>query len=336
MHAPILDSHGRTASYMRISVTDRCNLRCTYCAGEGMEFIPHPKILRYEEILDIIALAEGFGVEKVRFTGGEPFVRLGFADFMIAAANRFPNVDMCVTTNGTLIGEHIEHLAKSGVRRMNISLDTMNRKKYEQITGRDKFDIVRENIDRCLDAGMTVKVNSVAMRGVNDDELPEFLEYAASREIDFRFIEFMPVGTETGWKDDLVWTADDILTEAQQLADLRPSVNGPKHGHGPARMYDIVNGKGRLGLISSYSNHFCATCNRLRITSDGFLRTCLFSDKVYKLRPALRNEKLGLDFVERIIRSAMRSKPIGYDLLRKMSANHGHDVCHTRMASIGG
>ncbi|WP_319542421.1 GTP 3',8-cyclase MoaA [uncultured Pseudodesulfovibrio sp.] len=334
MHAPIQDSHGRTASYMRISVTDRCNLRCTYCAGEGMEFIPHPDILRYEEILDLISLAEGFGVEKVRFTGGEPFVRKGFADFMINAARRFPEIDMCVTTNATLIGEHIERLAKAGVKRMNISLDTMDREKYEQITGRDEYRKVRENIDRCLDAGMTVKVNSVAMKGVNDDELPEFVKFASARDLDFRFIEFMPVGLETGWKDDLVWTADAILAEAAQLTELRPSLNGSRQGHGPARMYDIVNGKGRIGLISPYTNHFCATCNRLRITSDGLLRTCLFSDKVYNLRPALRNPKLGVDFVERIIRAASRTKPIGHDLLKKMPAGQG--VCRTRMASIGG
>ena len=165
MHAPIQDSHGRTASYMRFSVTDRCNLRCTYCAGEGMEFIPHPDILRYEEILNLMSIAEGFGVEKVRFTGGEPFVRKGFADFMITAAKRFPEMELCVTTNATLIGEHVKRLSDAGVKRLNISLDTMNREKYETITGRDMFHTVMDNIERCLDAGMAVKVNSVAMKG---------------------------------------------------------------------------------------------------------------------------------------------------------------------------
>ncbi|BDQ34956.1 GTP 3',8-cyclase MoaA [Pseudodesulfovibrio portus] len=335
MIAPLEDSHGRAVSYMRISVTDRCNLRCTYCAGEGMEFIPHPDILRYEEIMDLISMSRNLGVQKVRFTGGEPFVRKGFADFMVAAAGRFPEIDMCVTTNATLIGEHVEGLARAGIRRVNISLDTMDRSKYERITGRDQFLTVRENIDRCLDAGMALKVNAVAMKGVNDDEMGDFVEFAARRALDFRFIEFMPVGLETGWDDSLVWTADDILAEAGKYANLSPVTGEGQRRRGPARMYDIEGGKGRIGLITPYTNHFCATCNRLRITSDGMLRTCLFSDKVYRLRPALRHPRLNVDAVERIIRAAGRSKPIGHELLERMSAGQ-EGVCSTRMASIGG
>ena len=335
MNAPLQDTHGRTVSYMRISVTDRCNLRCTYCAGESLEFIPHPDILRYEEIMDLIAMSQNLGVQKVRFTGGEPFVRKGFADFMVAAAGRFPDIDMCVTTNATLIGDHVEGLARAGIRRVNISLDTMDREKYQRITGRDEYQAVRENIDRCLDAGMAVKVNAVAMKGVNDDEMPGFIDFARDRELDFRFIEFMPVGLETGWDDSLVWTAENILAEAKKYADLTPVTGEGQRRRGPARMYAIKGGKGRIGLISPYTNHFCATCNRLRITSDGLLRTCLFSDKVYRLRPALRHPRLGVEFVEKIIRAAGKNKPIGHELLKRMPAG-GHGVCQTRMASIGG
>ena len=334
MNIPLQDTHGRVVSYMRISVTDRCNLRCTYCAGEGFDFIPHTDILRYEEILELIDLAQTLGVQKIRFTGGEPFVRKGFGEFMVAAAQRFPEVDLCVTTNGTLLGKHVDALVGAGIRRVNISLDTMDRERYKSITGRDEYETVRASIDHCLDAGMTVKVNAVAMRGFNDDEMPAFVEFAASRAIDFRFIEFMPVGLETGWDDSLVWKAEDILAEAQTLAELVPVTQAGLRRHGPARVFDIKGGKGRIGLISPYSNHFCATCNRLRVTSDGFLRTCLFSDKVYKLRPALRHPKLGVKAVERIIRAASKSKPIGYELLKRMSAGQG--VCQTRMASIGG
>lgn len=335
MIAPLEDTHGRVISYMRISVTDRCNLRCTYCAGEGMEFIPHPDILRYEEIMDLIAMSRNLGVQKVRFTGGEPFVRKGFADFMMAAARRFPEVDMCVTTNGTLIGDHVEGLVNAGIRRVNISLDTMDRAKYERITGRDQYLIVRENIERSLAAGMTVKVNAVAMRDVNDDEMPDFIRFAMDNALDFRFIEFMPVGLETGWDDSLVWTAADILAEAQKYADLVPVTGKGQRRRGPARMYNIKDGKGRIGLITPYTNHFCATCNRLRVTSDGNLRTCLFSDRVYRLRPALRHPLLGIEAVERIVRAAGRIKPIGHDLLKRMPV--GQDgVCCTRMASIGG
>ncbi|MCJ2164500.1 MULTISPECIES: GTP 3',8-cyclase MoaA [unclassified Pseudodesulfovibrio] len=334
MHHILEDTHGRTVSYMRISVTDRCNLRCTYCAGEGMQFIPHPDILRYEEIAGFIGMARNLGVQKIRFTGGEPFVRKGFGEFMADTAIRFKDMDLCVTTNGTLFGDEIERLARAGVKRVNISLDTLDAKRFESITGRDQYAVVRENIDRCLEAGMKLKINAVAMKGVNDDELPGFVEFARTHPVDFRFIEFMPVGLETGWDDGLVWTAEDILAEAGKLAELVPVSAAGERRHGPARMFDIKGGKGRIGLISPYTNHFCATCNRLRITSDGNLRTCLFSDRVYRLRPALRHPALGLEAVERIIRLAGKSKPIGNDLLKRMPAGKG--VCKTRMASIGG
>ncbi|WP_285906579.1 GTP 3',8-cyclase MoaA [Pseudodesulfovibrio pelocollis] len=330
MRSLLEDGHGRKANYMRISVTDRCNLRCTYCAGEGREFIPHPDILRYEEILDLMDMAARLGVVKFRFTGGEPFVRKGFADFMIAAAARFPGVDMCVTSNATLIGEHVDRLAASGIRRINISLDTLDPEKFRRITGVDHFHTVRASIDRCLEAGMVVKVNAVAMKGVNDDELPAFVEFARTRDIDMRFIEFMPVGLETGWSDASVWSARDILAQASALAELVPTSH---NGSGPARTFDIKGGLGRIGLISPYTNHFCDTCNRLRLTSDGDLRTCLFSDKVYRLRPVLRHPRLGIPAVERIIARASRHKPMGYKLLERMA---GQGVCKTRMASIGG
>jgi cyclic pyranopterin phosphate synthase len=334
MHKSLEDSHGRKASYMRISVTDRCNLRCTYCAGEGCDFIPHSEILRYEEILDLIGMSVDFGVEKIRFTGGEPFVRKGFTDFMVEASSRFPKLDLCVTTNATLLGDSVERLAQAGVRRVNISLDTLDPAKFLHITGSDLYSTVRANIDRCLDAGMMVKVNAVAMKGFNDNELPDFIEFATTHAIDMRFIEFMPVGLDTGWKDDSVWKAEDILAEAGKLAQLLPATDGSGKQNGPARMFDISGGKGRIGLISPYTNHFCGTCNRLRITSDGNLRTCLFSDKIYRLRSVLRHPKLGVPAVERIIRAASKSKPMGHQLLDRMPAGQG--VCRTRMASIGG
>jgi cyclic pyranopterin phosphate synthase len=333
MHKLLTDGHGRKASYMRVSVTDRCNLRCTYCAGEGREFIPHPDILRYEEILELMDMATRLGVVKFRFTGGEPFVRKDFAEFMIAAAQRFPGVDMCVTSNATLIGDHVARLAGAGIRRINISLDTLDPAKFLRITGHDLYHTVRGNIDRCLDAGMEVKVNAVAMKGFNDDELPAFVDFARSHPLDMRFIEFMPVGLETGWNDQTVWKAEDILAQAQALAKLTPSPCAGGVIGGPARMYDIDGGKGRIGLISPYTNHFCDTCNRLRLTSDGNLRTCLFSDKVYRLRPVLRHPRLGISAVERIITRASRHKPMGYKLLERMA---GQGVCKTRMASIGG
>ncbi|WP_419785292.1 GTP 3',8-cyclase MoaA [Pseudodesulfovibrio sp.] len=333
MRSILEDSHGRKASYMRVSVTDRCNLRCVYCAGAG-DFIPHPNILRYEEILELMDMAQRMSIEKIRFTGGEPFVRKGFGDFLVKAAGRFPDLELCVTTNATLLGDQVERLAAAGVRRINISLDTMDPEKFARITGRDLFSRVRESIDRCLATDVCLKVNAVAMKGVNDDEVSAFVELARTHPMDVRFIEFMPVGLENGWKDSAVWKADDILKQVGQFADITPVDTTCIRTRGPARMYAIEGGLGRIGVISAYSNHFCDTCNRLRLTSDGKLRTCLFSDKVYRLRPALRHPKLGIEAVERIIRKAGRHKPIGHELLERTPKDHG--VCRTRMASIGG
>lgn len=261
-------------------------------------------------------------------------MRKGFTDFMVEAARRFPGVDLCVTTNATLIGDSVERLADAGIKRVNISLDTLDPVRFRRVTGNDLFHAVRSNIDRCIKAGMRVKVNAVAMRGVNEVEIGDFVDFARNNPLDMRFIEFMPVGLETGWDDSLVWKAEEILADAGKHARLIPVDNGPGGQHGPARMFDIEGGKGRIGLISPYTNHFCGTCNRLRLTSDGNLRTCLFSDKVYRLREVLRHPKLGLPAIERIIRRASRHKPMGHELLDRMPAGQG--VCRTRMASIGG
>ena len=191
--ASLEDGHGRTVRYIRLSVTDRCNLRCTYCRS-GMEtFIPHESVLRYEEMEQLVDMAMDMGVEKVRLTGGEPFARKGFADFLERLRAAHPALDIRVTTNGTLIGPHIQTLKAIGLNAVNLSLDTFDRDKFEQITGRDLFGKVRENMDALLDAGIPFKLNAVAMRGFNDDELPAFVDYAMHHPIDVRFIEFMPM-----------------------------------------------------------------------------------------------------------------------------------------------
>lgn len=333
MSAPFKDDHGRSVGYMRISVTDRCNLQCRYCVGRDMHFISHPNIMRYEEILELMTLGVERGVRKIRFTGGEPFVRKGFAEFMVTAAERFPDAELCVTTNATLIKPYLPMLHAGGIRRINISLDTMQSQKYAEITGRDMFDRVLEAIRASVEMGFTVKMNAVAMKGVNDDELPAFLAFAKEQAIDVRFIEFMPIGAGSRCNDDTVWLASDLLKEAAGIVSLTPVEKREKNA-GPATVYDIDGGPGRLGVITPWSNHYCATCNRLRLTSDGNLRTCLFSDKVYRLLPVLRHKKLGIEFVDRIMVKASKTKPLGRDILDRMPK--GGSVCGTRMASIGG
>jgi len=342
MSAPVMSTHqvpapqlhddkGRNVSYLRLSVTDRCNLRCLYCEGSISPRLTHNDVLRYEELLDLMGLAENLGIGKVRLTGGEPFARKGFMEFMEAARLRFPAMDLRLTSNATLIAPYAQRLAAAGVERINISLDTLNPERFHKVTGQDLYREVRQGIDACLAAGIRVKINAVALKGVNDDELPGFLQLARENPIDIRFIEFMPMGGAS-WASEQVWSAEDILAQAKKLAELTP-LERDGLDSGPAQMFSIAGGLGRFGLITPLSNHFCATCNRLRITSGGNLRTCLFSDRVFRLRPALRHAKLGLPFVERILRRALKAKPLGFELL---AARRSGKVCTTGMSAIGG
>ena len=330
----IRDLHGRTVNYMRISVTDRCNLRCFYCrSGQNLSYIPHSDILRYEEIGALLSLVRDLDVRKVRLTGGEPFIRKAFMDFLHKTGSEFPELDIRITTNGTLLDGKAQRLKDAGVSHINISLDTLDRDKYQRITGRDYYTRVRKAIDQCLETGLSVKINAVAMRGVNDEELAQFILLAATSHLDMRFIEFMPMGGGTSWNKDMFWPVDEILAQARELADLRALERRQGDTGGPAKMYSIAGGPGRLGFISPLSNHFCGSCNRLRITSEGALRTCLFSDKEYRLRPLLRHPKLGLRFVRRVMERAGRGKPLGHDILM---ARAKEAVCGRVMSAIGG
>ncbi|WP_319778842.1 GTP 3',8-cyclase MoaA [Maridesulfovibrio sp.] len=328
----LTDKIGRTVNYLRLSVTDRCNLRCMYCVTKDFKFIPHPEILRYEEMLRLVDLAASMNISKLRLTGGEPFARRGFMGFISSVMSSHPELDLRITTNGTLIEPLVPELKKIGVSRLNISLDTLDRKTFAEVTGRDHLNDVLAAISACLSAGIRIKINAVAMKGINDKELGSFIDFAREYPIDIRFIEFMPMGDDTK-SDSRFWSADDILEQGRQLTNLIP-VKRTAENRGPARMYTIENGKGRLGLISPVSSHFCSTCNRLRITSDGKLRTCLFSDRTYRLRNILRNPKLGDDTLRRVIAAATRDKPLGYHLLEQRSGSEG--VCVTQMSAIGG
>lgn len=329
----LADRRGRRISYLRISVTDRCNLRCRYCTGGIKQFIPHKDILRYEELQGIIGTAMDLGVSKVRLTGGEPFMRLGFPDFVREILAQHPGIDLRLTTNGTLLGPHLESLRKAGLKRLNISLDTMDRERFAEITGRDFFPEVHAAILHALELDYSVKINAVGLRGINDDELPAFLQLASEYPIDVRYIEFMPMGGCGRWGPDAVWSSDAILERARQIVSLE-EVQDPAPTRGPARIYRIEGGKGRLGLISPLSGHICAVCNRLRLTSDGRLRTCLFSDKEYLLRPLLRHPRLGMRYAADVMRRATLDKPLGEELLR--ARQETELVCSKGMLSIGG
>ncbi len=330
----LVDLHGRRVRYLRLSVTDRCNLRCLYCwGGGGMRFIPHDDILRYEEMARLVDVAVESGVEKVRLTGGEPLVRKNVLHLVELVRKRHPAIDLRITTNGTLLESHVAGLRDLGVSTVNVSLDTFRREVFHEVTGRDFLPQVMAGMEAVLAAGLSLKVNAVALRGVNDGELATFVDFARNHRVDVRFIEFMPMGCGTRWNDANFWPADDILARVHDLADLRPVVPD-KGGRGPARLFDIVGGQGRFGVITPMSDHFCGDCNRLRVTSDGRLRTCLFADREYRLRPLLRRPKLGVEAVRRVIALANRRKPLGFRLLERMRP--GLAVAERRMTAIGG
>lgn len=280
-----------------------------------------------------LLVARNLGIKKVRITGGEPFFRRNFWQFLEKVGKKFSDFDFRLTTNGTLLQSKVElrRLKEIGFKGLNISLDTFNRKIFQEITGTDLLDRVLQTIFWGLEVGLKIKVNAVALKNINDKELLDFVNFAYKYPLDVRFIEFMPIGNKTRWKKDYFWSAKEILASLKQEVDLDPLLSlGEEENSGPARVFKLVGGQGRIGVISPLSDHFCDSCNRLRITSQGRLRPCLFSDKEYNLLPLVRHPKLGIEYLEKVIRRASKNKPIGAHLL----ANKGK--CSSEMVQIGG
>lgn len=330
------DGHGRSVRYLRLSVTDRCNLRCLYCRSNARQrFIPHGQVLRYEEMARMVGIAVALGIGKVRLTGGEPFARKGCDAFLVMLRQRFPGLDLRVTTNGTLLTPHIPLLRRIGISAVNLSLDSFDRATFARVTGRDLLPAVLGALDGLLAAGIGVKINVVGMRGVNDGQMDDFVHVVRNMPLDLRFIEFMPVGSGTLWNHENFWPADDIRAEAARRVRLIPVEAGATGaGAGPARMYRIEGGLGRLGFITPLSNHFCLTCNRLRLTSEGALRTCLFADREYRLRGLLRHPRITDEALAHVVRRACADKPVGAELLHARRA--GAAVTARQMVGIGG
>ena len=331
---PLCDSHGRRVRYLRLSVTDRCNLRCLYCRSQiQQKFIPHPQILRYEEILRLVGIETAAGITKLRLTGGEPFARKGCDRLLRMLRGRYPALDLRLTTNGTLVEPYIPLLKRIGLGAVNLSLDSFDRETFARVTGRDLLPAVLATLDGLLSAGIPVKINAVALRGINDQQLDDFVHAARSLPVDVRFIEFMPMGSGTLWRPETFWSADEIYREASRLAELRPEP-ARRETAGPARMFKVAGGKGRLGFISAVSCHFCATCNRLRLTCDGHLRTCLFDDREYPLLELLRRQDCTDAELDRVVRQACLHKPIGAEILKQRA--QGQAVAEKQMVGIGG
>ena len=332
------DSHGRVIDYLRISLTDKCNFRCIYCMpAEGVCPMGHDELLHIEEIEAITRVATRIGIKSVRLTGGEPLVRKGVVD-LVQALNDMPEIEnISMTTNGVLLPKMADDLKQAGLSRVNISLDTLDPEQFEFITRVGKIESTLAGIDAALEAGFNpVKINAVTVRSLNQDFLA-FAKLSIDRPLHVRFIEYMPVGTSTG-SDGTGWGKQDVVPSEELLGiinerareeglpELVPAGNDDKPiGWGPARYFEFPGAKGTVGFISPLSRHFCSECNRLRLTADGKLRPCLFSDREVDVRTALREG--GEEAVYNCFLEALNLKP---------DEHHDRVGTERNMSQIGG
>jgi GTP 3',8-cyclase len=304
----LLDGFNRPITYLRVSVTDKCNLRCIYCMPEGgLPWLRREEILSYEEIAQIVAAAASTGVRTIRLTGGEPLVRRNLSR-LVAAIAAVPGIDdIALSTNGLLLEEQLPELLAAGLRRINLSLDTLRADRFEAIARRPGLDAVLRAIDAAIAAGLApLKINCVVMRGRNDDELTAFAQMTRNRPVFVRFIELMPVHENLGLQRDAYVSATEMLERIRAIGELQP-VGGPE-GNGPARYYAFDGAQGAIGVITPLSHDYCERCNRVRLTADGRLRLCLFGDHSLDLRSPLRSGATTGQLAE-IFRGGMLIKP---------------------------
>jgi len=306
------DSFQRPINYLRISVTDRCNLRCVYCMpAEGVSLMSHDDILNYEEIYTVVKAAAEMGINKVRLTGGEPLVRAGLPELVRLLASIDTIDDISLTTNGNLLARHAAELKQSGLQRVNISLDTLKPDRFEQITRCGNLEDTLEGIEVARAVGLNpVKINVVVMSGVNDDELPDFAARTVSDGWHVRFIELMPTSGDESMAAKLV-SVRDMKRRLDPLGKLEPCrVNV---GNGPAKYFCLPSSNGTIGFITPVTEHFCYHCNRLRLTADGKLRSCLLSEEEIDLREPLRRGA-SAEELKNLIEEAIARKPLGHQL----------------------
>lgn len=311
----LIDTYGRVATDLRVSLTDRCNLRCTYCMPEeGLQWLPKPDLLTDDEIVRLIGIAVRLlGIEEVRFTGGEPLLRPGLVGIVERAAALTPRPQLSLTTNGIGLGRTASALKAAGLDRVNVSLDTLRPDVFKALTRRDRLKDVIDGLRAAHEAGLTpVKINSVLMPGLNADEAPDLLAWAIEHDYELRFIEQMPLDAQHGWKREGMVTAEDILASLRTRFDLTSEESGER-GSAPAERWLVDGGASRVGVIGSVTRPFCAACDRTRLTADGQIRNCLFADEETDLRTALRSDAPDEE-IARIWRQAMWGKKAGSGL----------------------
>ena len=325
---PLVDGFGRVHRDLRISVTDRCNFRCTYCMpAEGLDWMAREDLLTYEELTRVARVCvERFGFDGIRLTGGEPTVRANLPVLIEQLSSL--GVDLSLTTNGTTLTNLASALVSAGLERINISLDSLKRERFEQITRRDELDKVLEGIDAAVSAGLApVKINCVVMRGVNDDEIVDFARFGRERGVTVRFIEFMPLDAQGEWTNEQVVTKAEIVAAIGDVFPLEPVAERESD---PAARWRYVDGGGEFGVIPSVTEAFCESCDRVRLTADGMLRHCLFATRELDLRTLLRNGATDDDLAE-VITAEVGAKWAGHQI------NQVHFIRPIRsMSQIGG
>lgn len=309
---PLKDSFLRVIDYLRISVTDRCNLRCVYCMpAEGVTPFHHDDVLSYEEIIRVVRVAAGLGVRKVRLTGGEPLTRKNIA-FLVAGIKNISGIeDLSLTTNGVLLAQQAAELAAAGLDRVNVSIDSFRPERFREITRGGNLEAVLQGLDEARKAGLSpIKINMVPVRDINDDEIEAFAKMTLDSDCHVRFIEFMPAGSGCLWGPEKYISTDEMKERIRQLAPLLPI---RIRRNGPSKYYRLEGARGVIGFISALTHHFCSECNRLRLTSEGKLRPCLFSETEIDLRSALRSGAPDEELA-RLLRLSIEIKPKEHNL----------------------
>jgi cyclic pyranopterin phosphate synthase len=311
---PLADRYGRVATDLRVSLTDRCNLRCTYCMPEeGLAWLPKPEVLTDDEVVRLIKVGvERLGVREVRFTGGEPLLRRGLVDIVGRTAALDPRPETSLTTNALGLERSAQALADAGLDRVNVSLDTVQHDSFAQITRRDRLDDVVAGLEAAKAAGLgPVKVNAVLMRGVNDDQAPELLAWCLEHGYELRFIEQMPLDAQHGWTRDDMVTAEEILESLSSRFALSAAIE--PRGSAPAELFLVDGGPATVGIIASVTRPFCGDCDRVRLTADGQVRNCLFARDESDLRTALRAGATDQELADRWV-IAMAGKLPGHGI----------------------
>jgi molybdenum cofactor biosynthesis protein A len=328
----IYDNHGRPLNYLRLAVTDRCNLRCFYCMpAEGIKYLPKKELLTFEEIERLVSLMAAMGISKVRLTGGEPFVRNDLMQ-LIRRIVEIPGVhDLHITTNGILTAPHIPELKKLGIASVNLSLDTLNRERFKQITLRDEFDNTFKTLNLLLEHGIPVKINAVVMEGKNTDDILPMLELTKKHNVSVRFIEEMPFNGEGSHYPKLTWTYKKIL---EHIRMHYPDIQKIRDdAHSTSYNYKIPGHLGDMGIIAAFSRTFCGTCNRIRVTAQGTLKTCLYDDGVMNIRDLMRSGATNEEVSVKLTAAFNTRQADGFEAEKRRK---DHQQVHESMSTIGG